>query len=214
MDERVTRQAASDAVSGLGWRYMLGTLRASVPVGSLFQGASVALQAVAACGEEADEHLSIDVRVDRVVLTLQTRRQATVTATDVELAQRIAASGLPTEPGDLQLLEIAVDAMDIAAVRPFWSAVLGYAEGGPSEPLTDPAGRGPAVWFQQMDSPRTQRNRIHLDISVAHDEAVLRVEAALKAGGRVVSDERAPSFWVLADPEGNEACISTWQGRD
>jgi 4a-hydroxytetrahydrobiopterin dehydratase len=25
---------------------------------------------------------------------------------------------------------------------------------------------------------------------------------------------RAPAFWVLADPEGNEACITTWQGRD
>ena len=24
----------------------------------------------------------------------------------------------------------------------------------------------------------------------------------------------APAFWVLADPEGNEACICTWQGRD
>ncbi|GAB2569463.1 hypothetical protein Aab01nite_07500 [Paractinoplanes abujensis] len=214
MNERVTRQAASDAVGGLGWRYILGTLRAAVPVGSLFQGASVALQAVAACGEEADEHLAIDVRVDRVVLTLQTRRLATVTATDVGLARRIAASGLRTEPGDLQLLEIAIDASDIGAVRPFWSAVLGYAEGGPAEPLADPAGQGPAVWFQQMETPRAGRNRVHVDISVAHDEAPLRVAAALKAGGRVVSDARAPSFWVLADPEGNEACISTWQGRD
>ena len=24
----------------------------------------------------------------------------------------------------------------------------------------------------------------------------------------------APAFWVLADPEGDEACITTWQGRD
>jgi len=65
-----------------------------------------------------------------------------------------------------------------------------------------------------MQEPRPQRNRIHFDISVPHDEAPHRVEAALAAGGRLVSDTRAPAFWVLADLEGNEACVTTWQGRD
>ncbi|WP_338498680.1 VOC family protein [Streptomyces sp. SJL17-4] len=40
------------------------------------------------------------------------------------------------------------------------------------------------------------------------------VDAALTAGGRLVSEDRAPAFWVLADGEGNEACVTTWQGRD
>jgi 4a-hydroxytetrahydrobiopterin dehydratase len=65
-----------------------------------------------------------------------------------------------------------------------------------------------------MDTPRPQRNRIHLDIVVAHDVAEQRVAAAVATGGRVVSDKRARAFWVLADPEGNEACICTWQDRD
>jgi 4a-hydroxytetrahydrobiopterin dehydratase len=29
-----------------------------------------------------------------------------------------------------------------------------------------------------------------------------------------VSDVRAPAFWVLSDAEGNEACVTTWQGRE
>lgn len=29
------------------------------------------------------------------------------------------------------------------------------------------------------------------------------------AGGRLLTDEHAPSFWVLADGEGNEACVCT-----
>jgi 4a-hydroxytetrahydrobiopterin dehydratase len=41
-----------------------------------------------------------------------------------------------------------------------------------------------------------------------------RVAAAVAAGGRVVSDQMAPSGWVLADPEGNEACVATWIGTD
>jgi 4a-hydroxytetrahydrobiopterin dehydratase len=85
---------------------------------------------------------------------------------------------------------------------------------GPSDGLVDPLGQGPAVWFQRMDAPRPQRNRIHFDVSVPHDEAASRIGAALAAGGTLINDTRAPAFWVLADAEGNEACVTTWQGRD
>ena len=65
-----------------------------------------------------------------------------------------------------------------------------------------------------MDEPRPQRNRIHFDLDVAHDEAPGRIRAALDAGGVLVSDAEARAFWILADAEGNEICICTWQDRD
>jgi len=40
------------------------------------------------------------------------------------------------------------------------------------------------------------------------------VAAGLEAGGTLVTDEYAPRFWVLADPHGNRACITSGQGRD
>jgi len=64
-----------------------------------------------------------------------------------------------------------------------------------------------------MDVPRPQRNRIHLDVIVPHDEADARVAAAIAAGGHLISDAAARSFWVLADAEGNEACVCTWEDR-
>jgi 4a-hydroxytetrahydrobiopterin dehydratase len=64
-----------------------------------------------------------------------------------------------------------------------------------------------------MDEPRTERNRIHIDVLVPHDVAGQRVKDTIAAGGRLVSDAQAKAFWVLADPEGNEACICTWQDR-
>ena len=66
-----------------------------------------------------------------------------------------------------------------------------------------------------MDAPRPQRNRIHLDVSVPHDEAGA-ADQGRAGGGRdgLIYDAEAPAFWVLADAEGNEACITTWQGRD
>ncbi len=65
-----------------------------------------------------------------------------------------------------------------------------------------------------MDVPRRERNRIHVDLFVPHDEAENRVRAALTAGGRLVSDANAPASWTLADPEGNEVDLATWMGRD
>jgi len=223
---KLSRNEASGAVSGLGWRYILGEFRAEVRTGSLPLAADVAARAAAVAG--ADGHLRIDVRADRAILSLQTSAVAWVTPSDVELARRISAvvgefrltteSGVGAGPRSVQVIEIGIDALQAAAIRPFWKAVLGYADEpgtcGPADPLVDPLGEGPAIWFQQMDAPRPQRNRIHLDISVPHDEAHQRIQATLAAGGTLIYDAEAPAFWVLADAEGNEACITTWQGRD
>jgi 4a-hydroxytetrahydrobiopterin dehydratase len=65
-----------------------------------------------------------------------------------------------------------------------------------------------------MDAPRPQRNRMHIDVWVPHDQAEARVAAAIAAGGRLVTDAHAPMWWVLADPEGNEADVATWMSRD
>jgi len=219
---KLTRTEASAAVTHLGWRYVLGEFRTQVLTGSLPLAADVAGRAAAVPG--ADGHLRMDVRDDRVVLALQTAAVAAVTLRDVELAHRISAVvgefRLTTQAGtrSVQVLEIGIDAMEIAKIRPFWQAVLGYADepgrSGPGAGLADPLGQGPAIWFQQMDAPRPQRNRIHVDVSVPHDEAHQRIAATLAAGGTLIYDAEAPAFWVLADPEGNEACITTWQGRD
>jgi pterin-4a-carbinolamine dehydratase len=229
MVQTLGQREASDAVFAQGWRFLLGSLRTSVRVGSLAQAVEVASIVAVGCGDDADRHARADIRSERVVLSLQSLDQAALTARDVELARRISAAlndvGLQTEPEigtgaarSVQLLEIGIDALEIAAVRPFWKAVLGYGDeagaDGPEDSLVDPVGQGPAIWFQQMDQPRPQRNRIHFDICVPHDEAPRRIEAALAAGGRLVSGARAPAFWVLADVEGNEACVTTWQGRD
>jgi 4a-hydroxytetrahydrobiopterin dehydratase len=228
-DTPLSRTAASAAVQDIGWRYLLGTLAVAVPVRSLAQASEVAAAAVAVCADDADGHLRVDLRPDRVELSVGTAALGEVTGRDARLAHGIASAvaalGLhPAEPTSaqtprpVQQLEMAIDALDIPAIRPFWKAVLAYADEpgshGPQAAIVDPAGQLPAVWFQQMDAPRPQRNRVHFDITVAHDEAEARVGAALAAGGQLVNDSFARSFWVLADAEGNEVCVCTWTDRD
>jgi 4a-hydroxytetrahydrobiopterin dehydratase len=218
---RPTRQQISDAVDPLGWRLVLGAIYTEVAVTSLIDAAETASVAVSAAGRDGQGHLCADVRGDRVVLRLQSADAGRVTGRDVRLAHHIggalATRGLHLSAGGVQALEIAIDALDIGAVRPFWKAITGYTDELDSElpaAIVDPTGRGPVIWFQQMEAPRPQRNRIHLDVDVPAEAARRRIDAAVAAGGRLLSDARAPAFWVLADCEGNEACICTWQGRD
>jgi 4a-hydroxytetrahydrobiopterin dehydratase len=238
---RLKRQDITGAADPLGWRLILGELQTQVTAGSLMKAAELAY---ALSTVDSGDHLRMDIRAGGLYLSLTTPEESFVTARDLELARIISArvtelgsacdpvtgaavtgdpvtgdpvtGGQPERP--VQRIEIGIDALDIPAIRPFWRAVLGYGDepgrDGPADAVVDPAGQGPSVWFQQMDAPRPQRNRIHFDVVVPHDQARHRIDAAIAAGGQITYDAEAPAFWVLADPEGNEACICTWQARD
>jgi 4a-hydroxytetrahydrobiopterin dehydratase len=215
--KQTLRYSQVQAEEGLDdWRFFLTRLHARFRTGSFVKGLELVTR-ITEAAEAADHHPDVDLRYPgtvRVVLT--THATGSVTTADADLARTVsalaAAAGAVARPDRAESAELGIDAMDIDAVRPFWAAVLGYRD--VSGNLVDPLGRGPAVWFQQMDVPRPQRNRIHVDVTVAHDVAERRVAAALAAGGTLVSDARARAWWVLADPEGNEACVCTWQDRD
>lgn len=228
----LNRADLSAAVSDDGWRLILGDLCTQAATGSLRQAAEAAAALAAADGGAAAggvaaggtdaaggvAGLRLDARHDRLLVTLagvlrDGRAESSVVADARRIAARIRELGLTPEPALSQTAEIAIDALDIPAVLPFWRAVLGYVDESDMA-IIDPAGKGPAFWFQQMDEPRPQRNRIHIDVTVPHDQAEARIEAAVAAGGRMMGDAEAPAFWVLADPEGNEACVCTWQSRD
>ena len=218
MDYTEVAPAEIEEQDGLGdWRVVLRALRADFDAGSF--PAAVALAAsIAEAAEAADHHPDIDLRYPgRVRVRLTTHATGGLTTADVDLARAISAlavdAAATSSPLISQELEIAIDTVDADRIRPFWKAVLGYREESDGS-LSDPAGDAPSIWFQQMDEPRTDRNRIHFDIDVAHDEADRRVAAALEAGGTLVSDRRARAFWILADADGNEACICTWQDRE
>ncbi|MDO8361484.1 MAG: VOC family protein [Actinomycetota bacterium] len=204
------------ALEGLDdWRFLLGAVHAHFRTGSFGAAAELA-KGIAAAADAAEHHPDIDIRYpDRVHVVLSTHATGGLSTLDAALGLQIsalaAAAGATAEPTASQALEIAIDTMDADRIRPFWAAVLGYREANGS--LFDPLRIGPAFWFQQMDEPRPQRDRFHIDVTVAHDEAESRVAATIAAGGRLVSAEHARSWWILSDADGNEACVCTWQDR-
>ena len=203
-------------LEGVGdWRFLLGRIVAEYRADSFIDGASL-VNEIAKASMAADHHPDVQLVYPGMVrVQLTTHAYGGLTQHDVDLARTVSSladeMGARAGPNDVWDVEIALDTMDADRIRPFWKAVLNYDDEAGN--LVDPQRRGPALWFQQMDQPRTERNRFHLDFSVAHDVAESRVAAALEAGGTLISDRRARAFWVLADVEGNEACVCTWQDR-
>jgi 4a-hydroxytetrahydrobiopterin dehydratase len=212
----ISAEAVSDDATLGDWRVVLGSIEATFAAGS-FPAAAALVAAIVEVAEAADHHPDLQVRYPGDVrVTLTTHATGGLTTHDVDLARRISQltteAGAPADPSVAQQLELAIDTTDADRIRPFWAAVLDYRDD--AGVLVDPRGVGPALWFQRMEGPRTQRGRFHLDVSVPHDEADRRVAAAVAAGGRLVEDRYARAWWVLADPDGNEACVCTWQDRD
>ena len=205
-----------DQLEGLDdWRVVLDAIHATFRAPTYLAAAEL-VRDIAQIAEDAEHHPDVELRYPgRVHVKLLTHATFGLTTLDVDVARSISAAaiaaGATSDPSTSRAYEVAIDTMDSERIRPFWAAVLGYRDLGGY--LVDPLGVGPPFSFQQMSEPRTDRNRIHIDVMVPHDVAEARVAAALAAGGTLMTDQYARSWWVLADADGNEACVCTWQDR-
>jgi 4a-hydroxytetrahydrobiopterin dehydratase len=169
-----------------------------------------------------DHRPDVDLRPDGVTVRLITYTDDYygMSQADVEMARRISAAarrlGLAADPSAVQSVLVVPGATSTAAVMEFWRAALGYEprRDSPAEDLVDPRGRWPGFWFERMREPRADGGgAIHIAVWVPEGQAEARVAAALAAGGRLVRDQFAPSWWTLADAAGNEIDIATTRGR-
>jgi len=208
MTEQFTARQFHAADGVEDWRCLYHVVSAHFRTGSLAKGIAL-VDEIGRITGGAEQYLNVDLHNAGVTVSLSQR--------DIAFARRISAAAkdldIPADPTAVQLVNVTLDALFGADVLPFWQVLLGYRQIG-DDYLFDPSRRGPGFGLQHMDAARPQRNRMHLDVAVPHDQAEARIAAALAAGGHLVSDAHAPMWWVLADSEGNEACIATWVGRE
>lgn len=105
---------------------------------------------------------------------------------------------------------LTIDCTDAAVVARFWSALLGLEvvpNHTDSIATRHPEDRSPPMLFTWAGTPRSDKNRLHLDLRPGDQAA--EVERALELGARRVDiGQRGDESWVvLQDPEGNEFCI-------
>ncbi|GAB3714116.1 4a-hydroxytetrahydrobiopterin dehydratase [Mariniluteicoccus flavus] len=213
-NDGITEAQASERLAD--WRMVAHRAHLTIDCGDFVQ-AMAFVNAVADLAEAANHHPEIDIRWSRVHLAMSSHDVGGMSERDVELGTKIAdlarERGHDVDVTRLAETQIAIDVRDMAAVLPFWKAVYAYEQVGDNH-LKDPEKVGPTIWFQETTEERAERNNLHIDVDVPHDEVEVRLKAVLDAGGRLVTDEFAPAWWVLADPEGNEACLCTWRNRD
>ncbi|GAA1058500.1 hypothetical protein GCM10017608_25850 [Agromyces luteolus] len=181
--------------------------------GSLARSAALAAELAALDGAD---RLHLDVRADGLAVRLA-RDFAELVETDLDLARRIsevaATFGARSDPSKVQTVQVAIASKAEAAVRPFWRELFAYAEHG-DEDLVDLDGRGPSLWFQELPPEKPLRHAFHADVSVPRAIGRARVDAALRAGGRIAAGAEHHGWWTLADPAGNKVDVAIWADRD
>ncbi len=216
--ERLSNQQILDA--GLAdWRKLAQAVHARYSI--LDYNVAAAFVAAVAQAAEADGHHP-DLKLTRGVIdvSLCTHEDGLwVTQKDIDMARRISEiarqNGLRPEPTAVTQFEIALDTAHEDGVGPFWSVLLtGRPDNKIYDSIFDPTGQLPGLWFQGTEDHEVPRQRWHFDLWLAPEVADERIAAAVAAGGFIVDDAEAPSFTVLADPDGNRACICTSLGRE
>ena len=134
-------------------------------------------------------------------------------------------------------VQISVDSADPHRLWRFWAAVLdipiawpdvdvllaagmatpdeiimidGHRAWSRGVALVDPAGQHPRFLFTRVPEAKAGKNRLHLDLYVGLDERSALVERVVALGARTMYEASmgAHSWMTMADPEGNEFCIS------
>jgi predicted enzyme related to lactoylglutathione lyase len=106
---------------------------------------------------------------------------------------------------------VTIDCADPAALTKFWSEAAGYEVRWQADDfvvLGSTQGSGIRIGLQRVSEARAGKNRVHIDW--AADDRVAEVGRLTGLGARVLAEHSAPglSWTVLADPEGNEFCVS------
>ena len=196
------------------WRKLAQALHARYLVKDLRAGAAF-VAAVAEAAQTSGHGPDLKLTQGVIDVSLCTREDGLwVTQKDIDLARQITElarqHGLEPEPGAVTQLELALDTADEDRVGPFWSALLTGSPGNKIyDTVFDPTDRVPSLWFQGTSEHETPRQRWHFDLWLAPEVADQRIAAAVASGGSVVDDSEAPSFTVLADPDGNKVCVCT-----
>ena len=217
--QKLTHREVADA--GLDdWRQVLGNLKARFRTGSFATGLAL-VDRIGAAAEDANHHPDVTLTYPEVLVTLSSHDVGGITSRDIDLARTIsgfaAEAGVEADVSGLTQLELGLDTASGVELAPFYAALLG-GEVKRGETV-DSSGQVPTVWWQEPDDdgpalPETDvPQRWHFDVWVPMDEGERRLQAVLDAGGSLVSDAAAPSYWVIADAEGNRSCICTVANR-
>jgi predicted enzyme related to lactoylglutathione lyase len=107
-------------------------------------------------------------------------------------------------------IEFTLDCRDLDGMSAFWQAAAGFdVEGTIEGRYVALEGHGVSLTLQHVADPKTLKNRMHMDLLVENlEQEIPRLEGL--GASRVTPAARhefGQTWYVLADPEGNEFCV-------
>ena len=137
MNEAVTPRRFHE----VDWRVVRNDASTHFRTGSFAEGLAL-VDAIGGVADAANHHPDVDLRSDGVTVRLRSGSDGRLSEQDVALARRISGAAreldVPIDPAGLQSIQVAIDAMVIPDVLPFWRAVLGYEQVDDAD-LIDPS---------------------------------------------------------------------------
>lgn len=111
------------------------------------------------------------------------------------------------------MLAVTIDCREAEVLAAFWQEALGFPE---TERWTDSHGLtyvelkeegAVSLLFQPVPEAKTGKNRLHLDLAPTELDQRDEVARLVSLGAKIIADDEADPWVVLADPEGNEFCV-------
>ncbi|HMR49573.1 MAG TPA: 4a-hydroxytetrahydrobiopterin dehydratase [Arachnia sp.] len=218
MNDQTRLSPAQVATAGLAeWRQIRHTLRARFRTGDFTRGLEL-INRIGDAAERRNHHPDVTLTYPEVGVSLTSHDVGGITGRDIDLACEISTIAADLGIGhdtSITDVDLALDTDDHTAVVGFYAALLDTKDTGSGD-LTPT--QAPPMWFQEPSDdtpllpPASPPQRWHLDVWVPIDDAEARVDAVLAAGGTLVSDAMAPSFWVVEDADGNRSCVCSVAG--
>lgn len=219
----MTNVTEADAQQQLpGWTVVDGRLEISVRAKG-FEGAIEFVNRFADVAETMDHHPDFDIRYNTIRMRVVSHDVGGLTDRDTkfaaELDKLIDELELKRQPKKISRTHLVVVTPDIDAILPFWEAVLDFkVSGGDGEPimLVDRSDVLDPIRFHQRpetnipaddDESSSGPASMHVDVFVPAEQAADRKDAAIEAGGILLSDADARSVWELADADGNRVFL-------
>lgn len=120
------------------------------------------------------------------------------------------ALGWDVEPSDATFIRSMVDAGH--ATEDQTTTHRGQLVWKEGQAIRHPDGlqRAPRILFQLVPEHKTVKNRVHLDLRIGADDVQEVVDRLTAKGATFLHEgQQGPHTWLtIADPEGNELCVS------
>ena len=209
--------AEVEAAGLTDWRQLFEALHTRFTTGDFATGLALVTR-IGALAEEANHHPDVDLRYPHVNVTLFSHDVFGVTSRDVDLARAISAAaaelGVAADPTATAVVEIALDTWDHEEIKPFWRAVLGLEDSPASDQeLLRPVGVAADAVVPAHRPRTTSRGSASTSTSGCRPRWPRSASPRRsRPAGCWSATSRRRAFTVLADAQGNKACVTTGLG--